>query len=885
MGLALVLVVALVGLAQPARASPPGERYIVRFSPSAAAADRDQALAAVGATVDGEITALGITLVSLPAGTDATKLARETAVSALEPDATVHLAFTPNDPYYLTDPYTGLGQWGLRVASVDRAWDQVRGSPQITVAAIDTGVDPNHPDLAGALLPGATFLSAPSAGCGSGPNDDNSHGTHVAGIIGANANNATGVAGVAFGVKVLPIKALDCTGSGVLSDVAQAVVYAVDHGARIVNISLGATEDSATLHSAVQYAATRNALVVAAAGNCGVGGRSCIAVNAPSYPGAYPEALAVAATRPDDTIAPFSTQGAYVGIAAPGDRIVSTTPTYATFNSSRGGTQNYGVFSGTSQAAPFVAGVAALVLSADLTLTTSALVARLRSTADTLGVPGPNPAFGAGRVNALRAVASTGGTYGATYDASAVPRSAAAGATFTASVKVTNSSSFAWTAAGGVPVRLSYHWLDTAGKTVVWDGRRTNLGSDLAVGASATLAAAVAAPAAKGAYTLRFDLVRDGLAWFSDKGVRPADVALAVGSGFGGSYAPAAATQSVATGTEASLAVMLTNTGVRAWPAAGANPVRLASHWLARDGTVVVWDGARASFTADLPPGASVTLSLPITPPASTGAYTLRLDLVQEGIAWFSQQDAAPRDLPYTVTSGFSATYALGALPALLPGGRALVPIALRDDGPATWSAGGTQPVRLGSHLVDASGNVIAWDGERTIFAADVAPTTSVATNVAVNAPLVAGTYRVRVDLVREGVAWFSQTGVPTADATLAVLGDYRALISAGPLTLSRKATPAATVTVANTGVATWTTGGAAPLSFAAHWLDAQGNVLVWDGPRTALPQPLAPGWALTLSVALGAPPVGATQVVIDLVSDGLRWFGAGAARPVTLVP
>ncbi len=886
MGPFLAFVVALVAVAQPALATSSRsiERYLVRFAPSAASADRDAALRSVGGTVDGEIAPLGVTLVSLPAGADPTRLAGDTAVSALERDAPVHVAFTPNDPYYLTDPYTGLGQWGLRAASVDKAWDQVRGSPQVTVAAIDTGVDPNHPDLDGALVPGPTFLSAPSAGCGSGPNDDNSHGTHVAGIIGANGNNATGIAGVAFGVKVMPIKALDCTGSGVLSDIAQAIVYAADHGARIVNISLGATEDSPTLRSAVQYATARNVLVVAAAGNCGAGGRACAAVNAPSYPGAYPEVLAVAATRPDDTIAPFSTQGAYVGIAAPGDRIVSTTPTYPTYFSARGGTQSYGVFTGTSQASPFVAGVAALALSADPTLTAAALNARLRSTADDLGAPGVDVAFGAGRVNALRLALATGGTYGASYDTSAVPRSAAAAATFTASVRVTNSSSFTWTSTGTAPVRLAYHWVDAAGAAVVWDGVRTNLGPDLAPGASATLAATVAAPAAKGAYTLRFDLVREGIAWFSAKGVRPADVAATVGSGFAASYAPSATTQSVATGTESSLSVALTNTGTRAWTAAGPNPVRLSYHWLARDGTVVVWDGTRATFTADVPPGVSVTVSLPIAPPASAGLYTLQLDLVQEGIAWFSQQDVPPRDLPYTVTSGFAATYTLGAFPALLPGGRALVALTVRDDGAATWSASGAAPVRLASHLTDAGGNVITWDGERTIFAADVAPATSVTTNVAVNAPLAAGSYRVRVDLVREGVAWFSQTGVPSADATLNVLDDYRALLPAGPLAVSRFA-PAATITVANTSMVTWTTGGAAPVSFATHWLDAQGHVLVWDGPRTALPKAIAPGQVLTFTVALGAPPAGATQVVIDLVADGIRWFGVGAARPVLITP
>ena len=629
-----------------ARAASDGPSVLVRFAAQATASQRALALQAIGATVDGTIGVLGVTRVRAAAGLDADSaaaiLAAEPGVSQAEPDRSLHLALVANDPLYLRDPYSGLGQWGLRVASVDRAWDLGMGSPSVIVATVDTGVDPNHPDLAGDLLPPVGMLSAANPGCGLSATDDNSHGTHIAGIIAAVANNGFGVAGVASGVKVLPIKALDCTGSGDISDISRGIVYAADHGARIVNLSLGSPDDSFTLRDAVRYAQSKGALVIAAAGNCGQGGTNCNAVNDIWYPAAYPGVVAVGATNPDDTRAPFSTQASYVALSAPGVRIVSTTPTYATYLSGKGLTQSYGILSGTSQASPFVAGVAALTLSQDPSLTAQALADRLRATADDLGIPGTDPAFGIGRVDALRAASSPTGVFGAVYDASGAPRTIAAGASASVFVKLTNTSAFAWGANGAV--RLSYHWVDPAGKTVIWDGLRTAVPAVLPINGSIMLPTQVLAPSTPGSYKLRFDVVDEGVTWFSGTGVRTGDVAVAVAGPWSATYAtPAVA--SVVGGAQQMLAVTVTNTGSVPWPASGARPVHLSYHWLVPDGHVLVWDGARASLAADLAPGASATLSLPVSVPAIGGGFVLRLDLVQEGVSWFSAQGVAPDDL------------------------------------------------------------------------------------------------------------------------------------------------------------------------------------------------------------------------------------------------
>src|SRR5258708_6380411 len=327
----LALVLALAGLPRPAAArtiEPPAAgtaapapaaisagqpRLLVKFASTATPAERERAIGSVGGTVDRVLDALGVTRIAVPlvatedaTGLAALKLARDPAVVSVEPDSTGAVQFAPNDAYWLTDPSFGIGQWGLRAAQVDKAWDVVRGAPIITVAVIDTGIDPNHPDLAGVSLPGVTFVSSPDPSCAPGSViDDNGHGTHVAGVIAANGNNGQRIAGVAFGVRILPIKALDCTASGLLSDVASVVTYSTDHGAPLINISLGSSSAQSTLQDAIRYAIPHNVLVVAAPGNCGVTSPPCPSVTHPQYPGAFPETLAVAATDQGDTHASF----------------------------------------------------------------------------------------------------------------------------------------------------------------------------------------------------------------------------------------------------------------------------------------------------------------------------------------------------------------------------------------------------------------------------------------------------------------------------------------------------------------------------------------------------------------------------------------------------
>jgi subtilisin family serine protease len=886
-----------------ARVAPEQPRLLVTFRPGATATQRDAAISSVGGTVDRVLDRIAVTRVAIPVPADpasdavgltALRLARDPAVLSVEPDSTGAVQFTPNDPYWLTDPTFGIGQWGLRATQVDKAWDVVRGSPQVIVAVIDTGIDPNHPDLAGVMLPGVTFLSSPDPSCPAGSViDDNGHGTHVAGLIGANGNNGQGVAGVAFGVRILPVKSLDCTGAGLLSDVASGVTWATDHGARIINISLGSSSAQQALRSAIQYAVAHNVLVVAAAGNCGMTSARCATANEPQYPGAFPETLAVAATDQGDAHAPFSNVGAYVGISAPGVRIWSTTPTYpTTLSRTNPSLAGYAPFSGTSQASPIVAGIAALVLSGEPALSAAQLADRLRTTADDVGAPGPDAEFGAGRINALRAV-TTGAAvrYGAAYDVTSVPKVATISAPVTAPVIVSNLSSFAWPAGGTNPVRLGYHWSDIAGNTVVWDGQRSTLPADVPIGGTATVNATIAAPKTPGTYVLRLDLVREGVSWFSTSGIATGNVTVGVTSGLAASYAPAASAQSTFVLGPNAFTATVSNTGTVTWPAAGATPVHLSYHWLGPDGRLVVWEGTRANLPSDLAPGQSAVVTINVGSPPATGPYTLRLDLVQEGVSWFSGQGVVPRDLAINVTNGFGATYT-GPPPAtsFLPGSRAVLSVTLTNTGLLAWPASGPNPVRLAAHVFDLSDRVLLWDGERSVLAADVAPGQSVTLPVAVAVPAsaTAAKYLVRFDLVREGVAWFSSYGVAPGFAGIVADTDYRASLALGSTTISRSA-PSVTVTVTNPSQVAWTRGGSAPLDLGSHWLAADGTPLVWDGPRVPLvAAPAAsidPGAVVSITLPLAAPPPGAALLVVDIVAEGLRWFGSGSPTRVTLVP
>jgi type VII secretion-associated serine protease mycosin len=298
----------------------------------------------------------------------------------------------PNDTRYSTY------QWNLPQIRAPYAWAVSTGSSDVIVAVLDSGVDLTHPDLEGQLVAGYDFVNTDT-----NPSDDRGHGTHVAGIVAAHTNNNQGMASVAWGSKIMPVKVLDSRGRGTHSQGADGIIWATGQGARIINLSLGGESSSATLQNAVNYAYDRGVLVVAAAGNKYEQG------NPVMYPAAYPHVLAVAATGDQDEHADYSETGAYVDVAAPGGNPSSSwdsNPDHWILSTYwRGaGRGEYLQVSGTSQAAPHVAGLAALVWSVNPSMSNDQVEQVIEETAVDLGAPGRDDVFGYGRIDAYKAL-------------------------------------------------------------------------------------------------------------------------------------------------------------------------------------------------------------------------------------------------------------------------------------------------------------------------------------------------------------------------------------------------------------------------------------------------------------------------------------------------
>jgi thermitase len=295
-----------------------------------------------------------------------------------EPGQRVSLAVSFNDPL--------IGQaWHLAKIRAGDAWETTTGSPSVVIAIVDTGIDYTHPDLSGKVTLGYDYGSSDSD-----PKDTQGHGTHVAGIAAAKAGNGIGSAGVCPSCQLMAVKVFpDGSSSASSFAVAQGITWAVDHGADVINLSLGGTGASTVQRTAVDYAWSRGVVVVAAAGNS--------ATSTQHFPAAFPNAIAVGSTTSADALSSFSNFGAWVDLTAPGSSILSSV---------MGG--SYQFWSGTSMASPVVAGAAGLAFSGLAGATASSVRAALEQAVTDLGAPGKDATFGFGRLDLSRLFA--GGT-------------------------------------------------------------------------------------------------------------------------------------------------------------------------------------------------------------------------------------------------------------------------------------------------------------------------------------------------------------------------------------------------------------------------------------------------------------------------------------------
>ncbi len=370
----------------------------------------------------------------------------QTGVDFAEADSVIQYAKTANDTY-------ASQQWALNTIGASTAWNYTTGSKQIIVAVVDTGVDYNHSDLAANIWKNTKEIAGNGvdddhdgyiddyygynfSSSNGNPLDDNGHGTHVAGIIGAVGNNSTGVAGVNWNVQIMALKFMDSSGSGYTSNAVSAIYYAVNHGAKVINDSWGGGSYDSALASAIQYAQSNGVIVVNAAGNS-----STNIDNSPFYPASinYSNVITVAATDQSNNLASFSNYGANtVDIAAPGVSILST------YTSNR-----YATMSGTSMAAPCVSGAAALLWSEHPTWSYSQVInALLSSTTSSASLNG-KVAHGVLNIGAAAQVSESTNPSNPSLPAPTVTtnpsnQSITAGGTATFTVAASNATSVRW---------------------------------------------------------------------------------------------------------------------------------------------------------------------------------------------------------------------------------------------------------------------------------------------------------------------------------------------------------------------------------------------------------------------------------------------------------
>jgi thermitase len=364
---------------------------LVQFKPGISASTIAEVHCQNGGRVVDVIPQIGVQVVEVPSSQLEEKLAAYLScpsVEYAEPNSQGQIMAIPDDSGF-------GGQWNMSQVQAPEAWDVSHGSSTVDIAILDTGIDQDHPDLSSKIVANVNFSSSPSC------DDYYRHGTHVAGIAAAVTDNGIGVAGMGYNSSLMNVKVFNDDGSANASALAQGIIWAADNGAEVININMIYGYPSTTLENAVNYAWEKGAVLVAAAGNYGN--------TRATYPGAFANCIAVAATDADDNLASWSTYGDWVSVAAPGVSIYSTLP------------DGYGYGSGTCMASPLVSGLAALLFTVvtdtngDGRLNDEVRYA-IESTCDDIGTK-----VAYGRINAYRAmmasVSSLGSTSGTVIDA------------------------------------------------------------------------------------------------------------------------------------------------------------------------------------------------------------------------------------------------------------------------------------------------------------------------------------------------------------------------------------------------------------------------------------------------------------------------------------
>jgi len=357
------------------------DQILVSFKPGTAAWDRAGAHASLGTKAKGRIPQIDVEIVDVPKDRSVEGLVKmyekNPNVVFAEPDYVWELEMTPNESLFWRQSHSvDIG--------LPEAWDVTQGSPNVTIAILDSGIDTTHPDLQ-RLVPGYDFGEGDSD-----PTDVNGHGTAVAGIAAQTGNNGIGYAGANWVSPIMPVKVGASDGTVPSSAVAAALPFAADRGARVANMSFSGATYSSAVKSAVDYALAKGMFLCASTGNTGSEGVR--------YPAGYPGVVGVGSMS-STSVSSFSSYGSHVDLVAPGQGVYTTC---LPKNSPYG--DRYFFFSGTSASTPYVAGLASLVLSVNPALNGTQVAEILRSTATDFGAAGWDKYYGWGRIDAAAAI-------------------------------------------------------------------------------------------------------------------------------------------------------------------------------------------------------------------------------------------------------------------------------------------------------------------------------------------------------------------------------------------------------------------------------------------------------------------------------------------------
>lgn len=751
-------------------------------------------------------------------------------VQAVSPNYIVAAATTPNDPLYSS-------QWALPKISAPTAWDRTTGSSSVNIASIDTGVNWNHQDLTGrnwvntGEIPnngidddnngyvddynGMDFVNATYSGGkyyndANGPMDDHGHGSLTTSVFSADTNNGVGVAGVTWTGKYIPVKVLDANGFGTFADVAAGIRYASVVGAKVMNMSLGANgvdSDFAT-DDAIDYAYGRGGVLVAASGNEA-------SASVVDYPAINPEVIAVGSTTSTDARSSFSNGGPQLDLVAPGSSIL-------TAKGVSGGVpvnNQYGTYSGTSLATPFVSGAAALVAAVSPNISPDLVRTVLVNGADQVaGMNGQTRTdlYGSGRLD-VRQTLDLLAPYSAQWAGQSAYPTLASGNQTTVHVDYRNTGSQAWSSSGANPVRLglshprdrsspfySSSWIspNRAGSfigRVNGDGSVTTT-STIQPGETARFEFAVTAPPVNSTTTFQeyFQPVVEGVTWLQDYGVflnvtvQPRTYSYA----FAGQTYPPAVLQP---GQRRTVTLDLTNTGTATWrndtlqafrvgtarphdrSSAFANNTWQSSNRVAKfQGTV---SGGVVTLATSVASGQTARFSFDLVAPSQPGLYNEYFEPLVETYRWLGDIGIFWQVyVPNLNGPNYDYQYVgQSAYPTVNQGGTATVKLQLRNAGRQTWHSDGATPVRLGTdHPRDRlsgfsnngtgtgwiSANRVKLTRNLTDPAKDVGGETSIAPGEVAEFQFTAygapspGSYNEYFTPVTEGVTWMPDIGI-----------------------------------------------------------------------------------------------------------------------------